>query len=82
MSSLRTDNPHARTFATDYCVPKALKSISLTPGDIAVLRGPRTLKSYVLRLNASGYDVQAFEYADDTLSKSKCLMWDALESLT
>jgi ankyrin repeat protein len=75
-------DPHARTFATDYCVPKALKGISVTPGDIAVLRGPRTLKSYLSVLNASGYDVQVFEYADNTLRKSKCLMWDALESLT
>lgn len=51
-------DPHARSIATQYRVSEDLKDISVTPGDIARLRGKEVLASYTNFLRRAGHDVE------------------------
>ncbi|KUJ13905.1 ankyrin [Mollisia scopiformis] len=51
-------DPHARSMATDLWVPKDLVGVSVTPGDIAQLRGSDVLTTYLDSLNDMGQEVQ------------------------
>lgn len=51
-------DPHTWSVATEFLVPKDLKGLSLTLGNIAAFRGPLVLSTYLDALKTSGHDVE------------------------
>jgi hypothetical protein len=50
-------DPHTLSFPTAFPIPEDLRNLSLTPGDIANIRGSTIIAAYVDALAASGYEV-------------------------
>jgi len=71
-------NPHCRSMATKFLVPEDVKGISVRPGDIAILRGPEVLLSYVQALRACGYELEVIEDAGE---KESAIFWPTVELL-
>jgi len=72
-------DPHVRSMATDYLVPEELKNIAVTPGDIALLRGPEVRLAYLEALKVNGHTVEL--WYDDSNGK-EYLFWAAMDDLT
>ena len=70
-------DPHAQSYPTEFFVPEDLKSISVTPGDIARLRGPLVFSAYIAALKAAGHD---FEVIKDDAEECEDLFWPALQT--
>jgi ankyrin repeat protein len=51
-------DPHARSLAVNYLVPDDLKGLSVTPGDIAYLRGAEVLSVFVDTLRRNGHELE------------------------
>lgn len=69
-------DPHALSYPTKSFIPKDLRSLSLTPGDIAKMRGLSIFTAYVNALAAIGHEVcVAHNREDNTLD----IFWPALE---
>ncbi|KAF4638013.1 hypothetical protein G7Y89_g57 [Cudoniella acicularis] len=51
-------DPHSLSLATDFFIPADLKGVSVTPGDIAKLRGPEVFAAYVEALKFAGQQVE------------------------
>jgi ankyrin repeat protein len=50
-------DPHALSFPTASYIPEGMRNLSLTPGDIANIRGSTVLAAYLGALAASGHEV-------------------------
>jgi ankyrin repeat protein len=71
-------DPHARSLTTEFLVPDDIKGLSVTPGDIARLRGPLVLSTYTNALRANGHDL---EVVADEIDNSDDIFWSALDKL-
>ncbi|KAH7306146.1 ankyrin repeat-containing domain protein [Rhexocercosporidium sp. MPI-PUGE-AT-0058] len=71
-------DPHARSLATQFLVPVALKGRSATPGDIALLRGREVVNRYVGALVKCGHDAHL---SRDTPESETEIFWPAEEKL-
>jgi len=69
-------DPHVRTLATEFLVPDDLKNQSLTPGDIAGLRGEDVLSRYVGALRRCGHDL---EVTRDGVHNESDIFWPSAE---
>jgi ankyrin repeat protein len=68
-------DPHALSFPTASYIPEGMSNISLTPGDIANIRGSAVLAAYLDALAASGYEVHVVaNEKEDTLD----LFWPSI----
>jgi ankyrin repeat protein len=71
-------DPHARSLTTEFLVPDDIKGLSVTPGDIARLRGPLVLSTYTNALRANGHDL---EVVVDEMDNSDDIFWPALDKI-
>jgi len=71
-------DPHARSMPTDYLVPEDLKNVAVTPGDIALLRGPEVLAAYLDALKVNGHKAEL--WVDDS-SGEEDLFWPVTDDL-
>ncbi|KAL5317849.1 hypothetical protein ACEPPN_014949 [Leptodophora sp. 'Broadleaf-Isolate-01'] len=71
-------DPHAGSLATQFLVPGGLKGRSVTPGDIAILRGDKVLARYVEALVSCGHDVLV---SRDSPQSEPEIFWPAVEVL-
>jgi hypothetical protein len=71
-------DPHAQSLSAEFLVPDDIKGLSVTPGDIAWLRGPLVLSTYTNALRANGYDL---EVVADEMDNSDDIFWPALDKL-
>ncbi|PVH72684.1 ankyrin [Cadophora sp. DSE1049] len=69
-------DPHSRSMATKFLVPDGLKGHSVTPGDIAILRGPEVLSAYVRALKGCGHEL---EVTDDVEDNESDIFWPTCE---
>jgi len=72
-------DPHARSMPTDYLVPEDLKNIVVTPGDIALLRGPDIRLAYLEALKNNGHTAEL--WFDDS-SGEEDSFWAATDGHT
>lgn len=71
-------DPHAQSLSTEFLVPEDIKGLSVTPGDIARLRGPLVLSTYINALRAKGHDI---ELLVDEMNNVQEIFWPALDKL-
>jgi hypothetical protein len=67
-------DPHAQSLSTEFLVPEDIKGLSVTPGDIAQLRGPPVLSTYIDALRANGHDL---EVVADEMDNAEEIFWPA-----
>jgi ankyrin repeat protein len=71
-------DPHARSIPTSFLVPEDLKNVAVTPGDIALLRGPDVLSTYLDALKSNGHKAEL--WVDDSCGEEE-LFWDVREEV-
>lgn len=69
---------YVQSLSTEFLVPDDIKGLSVTPGDIAQLRGPLVLSTYTNALRANGHDL---EVVADEMDNSDDIFWPALDTL-
>ena len=69
-------DPYARSIPTSFLVPEDLKNVAVTPGDIAVLRGPDVLSTYLDALRSNGHKAEL--WVDDSSGEEE-LFWAVTE---
>ncbi|KAK0109536.1 Ankyrin repeat domain-containing protein 60 [Cadophora gregata] len=67
-------DPYATSLATQFLVPVDLKGGSVTPGDIAVLRGENILNAFIAALANCGHDVEVYRDGGEV-----DIFWPAVE---
>lgn len=70
-------DPHALSLPTTVYIPKDLRGLSLTPGDIARIRGPAVLRAYVDALAANGHEVHVVDNGNE--EDTYDIFWPAVE---
>jgi ankyrin repeat protein len=65
-------DPHARSLAIKCLVPDDLKGYSVTPGDIACLRGTEVLSIFVDALRRNGHEL---EVVRDPIENATEIFW-------
>jgi ankyrin repeat protein len=72
-------DPHAQSLATEFIVPEDIRGLSVTPGDIARLRGSLVLFTYISALKANGHDL---EVVADEMNNVGEIFWPASDNVS